>query len=47
MFNKKNPVREYITNLVLMNITMGEMIRQLEELVIEDDVNDKNKHSDV
>jgi len=37
MHNSKHPIRDYIKNLILMNLTMGEMIQQLEELVTEED----------
>jgi hypothetical protein len=37
MHNKKMPIRDYIQNLILMNLTMGEMIHQLENLVVEED----------
>jgi len=42
MYNRKQPVRDYIKNLILMNLTMGEMIQQLEELVMEDEKNEEN-----
>jgi len=43
MYNKKQPVRDYIQNLILMNLTMGEMIHQLEELVLEEDFENDDK----
>jgi hypothetical protein len=43
MYKEKKPIADYVQNLLLMNLAMGEMIRQLEDLVIEDEKNDKNK----
>jgi hypothetical protein len=37
MYNEKKPLRDYIQNLILMNLTMGEMIHQLESLVVDED----------
>jgi hypothetical protein len=37
MYNEKKPIRDYIQNLILINLTMGEMIHQLENLVVEED----------
>jgi hypothetical protein len=42
MYKEKLPLTDYVKNLLLMNLAMGEMIHQLEELVIEDERNDKN-----
>ena len=42
MYNEKKPVRDYIQNLTLMNIAMGEMIHQLENIVLEDEKNEEN-----
>jgi hypothetical protein len=39
MYKENKPVRNYIENLILMNVTMGEMIRQLEEIIAEDEKN--------
>lgn len=45
MYNKTSPVREYLTNLALINIAMEEIIHQLEGIVIEDEKKDKNTKS--
>lgn len=43
MYNEKKPVRDYIQNLLLLNLTMGEMIHQLENLVVEENFEDDEK----
>jgi len=37
MFNEKKPIKDFIQNLTLMNIAMGEMIHQIENFVVEED----------
>jgi len=44
MLNEKKPVRDYIQNLLLLNLTMGEMIHQLENLVVEEEQDDEKNH---
>jgi hypothetical protein len=41
MHNENKPIKDYIHNLILMNLAMGEMIHQLEDLVIEEGENEK------
>ena len=36
MIKRNHPLRDYITNLILMNAVMGELIAQLQELAIEE-----------
>jgi hypothetical protein len=42
MHNENKPIKDYIHNLILMNLAMGEMIHQLEDLVIEEGENDSS-----
>lgn len=37
MLDKKYPIRKYVENLILMNAAMDEMLRQLEDIVLEED----------
>lgn len=40
MYNEKKPIKDFIQNLILMNLAMGEMIHQLESLVVDDSKNE-------
>lgn len=42
MLEKKYPIRKYVQNLILMNAAMDEMLKQLQDIVI--DENDENSH---
>jgi len=44
MYNRKMPIKDYIQNLFLMNAAMGEMIHQLEEVVVDEEQDDKKNH---
>ena len=36
MIKRNHPLKDYVTNLVLMNAVMGELITQLQEIAIEE-----------
>jgi hypothetical protein len=45
MYKENKPVQDYIQNLILMNTAMGEMIRQLEEIIAEEEKNNPSDFS--
>jgi len=44
MYNEKSQIKDYIQNLILMDLMMGEMIHQLDNVVIEEAQNDEENH---